>query len=155
MTGWRLGYAIGPIKLIEKMGLMLQTIISCLPAFTQIGAIAAINKSDHIIKNRISEFRSRRDTLVQGLNSIPGISCVTPEGAFYAFANIKKTGFSSIGFADFMLNHGVCVLPGDFFGSYGKGFVRLSFGSASVPQIKNAVKIIKNALKSKEAHETK
>ena len=139
MSGWRMGYAIGPKKLIEKMGLLLQTIISCLPAFTQAGAMDVLKKCDALVGERTHILKERRDVLVEGLNSLQGVSCVTPKGAMYAFPNIENTGMTAQEFSDKMLKVGVCVLPGDSFGTYGEGHVRLCFGSTSVDTIKDAI----------------
>lgn len=146
MSGWRIGYAVGPSNLITKMGLLLQTIISCLPAFTQYGAITALKECDDLIEIRRKTLEIRRDVLVDGLNSISGIFCLKPEGAFYVFPNIKQTGLSSKEFADKMLEHGVCILPGDCFGKNGEGYVRLSYASISESDIKEALNRIKGAL---------
>ncbi|MEK7076653.1 MAG: aminotransferase class I/II-fold pyridoxal phosphate-dependent enzyme, partial [Patescibacteria group bacterium] len=95
MSGWRLGYAVGPAEVIKKMGLMLQTIISCLPEFIQRGGIAALNLDEEHLVSKMKELRKRRETITKGLNSIPGVRCLEPEGAFYAFPNIEGTGKTS------------------------------------------------------------
>jgi len=128
MTGWRLGVAIGPKKVIEKMGLVIQTIVSCVPPFIQIAGIEAIKGDQTSILNMMSEYQNRRDILVNGLNNIPGIECIKPKGAIYAFPNITKTGMSSEEFTDFVLEKaGVALLPGSNFGKHGEGFVRLCY----------------------------
>lgn len=147
MSGWRIGYIIGPEKLIAKMMLLLQTTISCLPAFTQIGAIAAFKECDMWFKDYMNALEERRNVLTEGLNSLRGVSCVTPEGALYAFPNINNTGMTSIEFSNKMLEAGVCVLPGDYFGNYGNSHVRLCFGSTSVDTIKNALLKMEKVLK--------
>ena len=128
MTGWRLGVVIGPKEVIEKMGLVVQTIVSCVPPFIQLAGIEAIKGDQTLIMKMMAEYKKRRDTLVAGLNNIPGIKCVKPEGALYVFPNISGTGMSGDEFADFALEKaGVALLPGSNFGEYGEGFVRLCY----------------------------
>jgi aspartate/methionine/tyrosine aminotransferase len=147
MSGWRVGYAIGPIKLIEKMGLLLQTIISCLPAFTQFGAIEALERCDELIEARKEILRKRRNILIDGLNSLPGVSCAMPDGAFYAFANVAESGYSSVEFCNIILDKaGVCILPGDYFGENGIGYVRLSYASVDYKQIVEAIERMREIL---------
>lgn len=147
MSGWRLGYAIGPVKLVEKLGLLLQTIISCLPAFTQHGGIAAILGDQQILTQRAKKLRERRDLLVGGLNRLSGISCVVPEGAFYAFPNIRDTGLTSDEFCKRMLEEaGVCMVSGNSFGKYGEGFVRLCYASTEMEVIEEALNKMEKVL---------
>ncbi len=149
MTGWRLGYAVGPQPLIKKMGVMLQTILSCLPVFTQRGAIAALHGSEGA-DERNRELEKRRTAIVEGLNSLPGVTCLLPGGACYAFPNIQGTGMTSEEFMNFMLEKaGVAVLNGDSFGQYGEGFVRLSYVSTSVEMIMQAIEKMRAALEER------
>lgn len=146
MTGWRLGYAIGPADLIEKMGLLLQTIISCTTTFVQYGGIAALKGDQKCVSDMMDEFRKRRDAIVTGLNSLPNVSCVKPQGAFYAFPNITKTGMTSQEFANYALNEmGVAILPGTGFGPGGEGYVRFSYAS-SVEDINKAIERMREKL---------
>jgi aspartate aminotransferase len=139
MTGWRVGVAIGPEEIIKKMGLVLQTIVSCVPMFVQQGALAAIKGDQSCLLNMYQEYKKRRDILVEGLNSIKGISCLKPEGAMYVFPNIKDTGFSSEDFAHRALHDaGVALLPGNNFGREGEGYVRLCYVN-SLDKINKAV----------------
>lgn len=143
MTGWRLGYAIGPERVIEKMGLLLQTILSCLPPFIQYGGISALTGDQEIVSERVKELRICRDLIVRGLNNVPGFSCLTPDGAFYAFANITKTGLTSAEVAQVLLEKaGVAVLPGDCFGKYGEGYIRACYATP-VEAIEEAIGRIK------------
>jgi len=140
MSGWRLGYAVGPKDVIEKMSLLLQTILSCLPRFTQLGGVSALTGDQAFLNERMDILQERRDILIGGLNDLDGVSCVTPEAAFYAFANVIKTGITSAKYADRALEEvGVCMLPGECFGEFGNGYVRLSFGSTSKEMIEDAL----------------
>lgn len=147
MTGWRLGYAIGPEPIIEKMDLLLQTVISCVPPFIQYGGISALDAaSEQIVTGMVNELRNRRDVIVQGLNSLPGVSCQVPGGAFYVFPNVVKTGLTAEQFADFMLEKaGVSLLPGPNFGKYGEGHVRLSY-TVSLEAIEESIERMRMAL---------
>jgi aspartate/methionine/tyrosine aminotransferase len=146
MTGWRLGVAIGPSKLIEKMGLLIQTLVSCTPPFIQRAGITAIQGEQSETRHMITEYEKRRDILVDGLNSIQGIKCMRNEGAFYVFPNITATGMSSEEFADFMLQEAkVALLPGTNFGGYGEGYVRLSYAT-NLQNIQEGIKRMKNAI---------
>ena len=145
MTGWRLGSIIAPKIVAERMMMLLQTTSSCVSAFVQRGGIAAIEGDQSPVKKMMVEYRRRRDLLVQGLNSIPGIQCHLPGGAFYAFPDISSFGLSSEEFADSMLEKaGVAMLPGSNFGSQGEGFVRLVYASSET-SIRMALDAITNA----------
>ena len=139
MTGWRLGVAVGPKHLINKMNLMLNSIVSCVPPFIQIAGIEAICGDQKELNKMKMEYIKRMEFFVEGLNSINGISCIKPKGAMYAFPNIKETGLSSNDFAKKCLNEaGVALLPGNCFGLYGEGYARVCFvNSRSV--IKDAI----------------
>jgi aspartate/methionine/tyrosine aminotransferase len=154
MTGWRLGVAIGPEPLIEKMGLLLQTTTSCVSPFIQKAGIAALRGDQAPIVSMMEEFKRRRNLLVEGLNSLLGVSCVKPDGAFYVFPNITKTGMTSEAFADFMLEEaGVTLLPGTNFGQHGEGYVRLSYAT-SVEKIREGLEAMRSALtKRRASHE--
>lgn len=146
MTGWRLGYAVGPKEVIKKMSMVLEATVSCTPDFLQYGGIAAL-KGPQYVDDMMRTFRERRDVLIEGLNSIPKLSCVTPQGAFYAFPNITKTGMNSSEFADFAINElGIALLPGTAFGPGGEGYVRLSYAT-SIETIKEAVERLKAGLR--------
>lgn len=147
MTGWRLGVAIGPKEVIEKMGLVVQTIVSCVPPFIQLAGIEAIRGDQSAIADMRAAYQQRRDVLVDGLNSIPGIECVKPEGAMYAFPNITGTGMTSDEFAQFALEKaGVALLPGNNFGEHGEGFVRLCYVN-TLENIERAVEQLRRELK--------
>jgi len=143
MTGWRLGYSVAPEPLTEKMGLLLQTIVSCVTTFVQWGGVEAIEGDQRCISDMMGEFRRRRDAIVGGLNGVNNISCVTPQGAFYVFPNIKKTGMTSQEFTDHMLDElGIAVLPGTAFGPSGEGYIRMSYAT-SIQTIEKAMRMMK------------
>lgn len=151
MTGWRLGSVIAPPEVAERMMLLLQTTSSCVPPFIQRAGIAAIEGDQSETNHMMDEFRARRDLLVSGLNSIPGIQCHVPGGAFYAFPNISSFGLTSEEFANVMLEEGgVAVLPGSNFGPNGEGFVRLCYAAsrASLSEALNRISDICAGLRS-------
>lgn len=149
MTGWRLGVAIGPKDVIEKMGLVIQTIVSCVPPFIQAAGIEAIKGDQSAITEMLRSYQQRRDVLVNGLNAIAGIKCVKPEGALYAFPNVSGTGMSSDEFADFALEKaGVALLPGNNFGAHGEGFVRLCYVNTQ-ENIERAIEKLTQAIKER------
>ena len=149
MTGWRLGVAIGPEEVIEKMGLLVSTIVSCVPPFIQRAGIEAISGDQSALVKMKNEYDNRRKILVDGLNTIDGISCIEPDGAIYAFPNISGTGMTSDEFANFALEKaGVALLPGNNFGEAGEGFVRICYVNTS-DNIKKAIENIKKALKDR------
>lgn len=128
MPGFRLGYAIGPENVIEKMGLLFQTIFSCYPPFIQYGGISALTERQDLVEQRIKIYKELRDLIYGKLNSMPGISCMKPEGAVYIFPNITGTGMTSEQFAQFALEKAnIALLPGTNFGEYGEGYVRLCY----------------------------
>lgn len=131
MTGWRLGVGIGPKKVMEKMGLLLQTTSSCVSSFIQKAGMEAIQGSQETVKAMMQEYMERRDILVKGLNEIDNIECLRPGGAFYVFPNITKTGLSSEQFAHQLLEKGkVGVCAGSDFGICGEGYVRLCYATS-------------------------
>lgn len=128
MSGWRLGYAVGPAEIIGKMGLMFNTIYTCLPPFIQYAGIAALATEKRLMDERRAYYRKLRDMMVSRLNEIPGVTCATPAGAIYAFPDITGTGMTSEEFARFVLERaGIALSPGSFFGQRGEGHVRLCY----------------------------
>jgi aspartate/methionine/tyrosine aminotransferase len=143
MTGWRLGYCAGPKWLMPHLLKFQNNVVSCTASFTQIAGIEAVKNTDAEVAQMVAEFKKRRDVIVEGLNQIPGFSCKTPKGAFYAFANIKATGIKSAEMAEMLLNEaGVACLSGTCFGAFGEGYVRFSYAN-SVENIKIALDNIK------------
>jgi aspartate/methionine/tyrosine aminotransferase len=131
MTGWRLGYGVFPSELVPTIDKLMVNSVSCVPPFSQHAALAALTGPQEQVNRMVAEFGRRRDVLISGLNSIPGLSCATPKGAFYAFPNITRTGLSSKEFADRLLQDaGVAALSGGSFGARGEGYLRLSYASS-------------------------
>lgn len=145
MSGWRMGYAIGPEKLIEKMGLLSQTILSCTSEFSQLGAAEALSTDQGFIDKMNIEYQERMYLLVNGLNKISGINCVKPDGAFYIFPKIdKKFGDIKKYCENLLLEEGVCIVPGEFFGNQGKRSVRMSYSATSKDEIMLSLDKINN-----------
>ncbi len=148
MTGWRLGYGIMPESLAEKVSLLLTHSVGCTASFTQIAGIEAIQGDQDQVETVVSEYKKRRDILVNGLNNLPGIHCQLPEGAFYAFPNITSFGHGSDWLAEYLLDKAdVALLPGTSFGKHGEGYLRLCFAN-SVEKIILALDRIRVALDS-------
>ena len=148
MTGWRIGYGIFPDDLVEPISRLVTNSVSCTASFTQMAAIEAIKGSQAEPNNMVQEFKKRRDIVVKGLNGIPGIKCTVPQGAFYAFPNIKGTGLTSSDFANKILQEaGVAVLAGESFGKFGSGYIRISFAN-STENLIEAMNRIKTFLNS-------
>jgi aspartate/methionine/tyrosine aminotransferase len=142
MTGWRLGYGVFPPELVEPVTRLVVNSVSCVPAFCQYAAIAALQGPWDFVDRMREEFRVRREVVVEGLNAIDGISCRQPGGAFYAFPNISALGRSAQQVADDLLEEaGVACLPGTAFGAAGEGFLRLSYAN-SVPNLQTALSAI-------------
>ena len=147
MTGWRLGYAAAPEELITAMARVQEHSVSCPTSFVQRAGVAALEGPQDDLNAMVREFRKRRDVLVDGLNEIEGVTCVKPEGAFYAFANFSAYGKDSFKLAEELLEKaGVAVIPGAAFGSLGEGYLRMSYAT-SMDNIMEALERIKKALK--------
>ena len=145
MTGWRLGYGIVPEDTFPAIDLFINNTVSSTATFTQLAAMEAFTvESQRVAEEMVQEFHRRRDVFVNGLNSIPGIHCLKPLGAFYLFPNISGTGLASAEFANRLLNEaGVAALPGTAFGDYGAGYLRFSFAN-SLSNIESALERIRN-----------
>jgi len=153
MCGWRLGFAVSPLPLAQKMETLMINSSSCAAAFTQMAAIEALSspRSDRAVEEMVTEFKRRRDVVVDRLNALPGVTCHKPLGAFYVFPNITQTGQDERVLADRMLNEGgVAVLAGSTFGKEGKGYLRLSYAN-SIDQIEEGVKRMKGVLEKTAA----
>jgi aspartate/methionine/tyrosine aminotransferase len=132
MTGWRLGYGVFPRALVEPVAKLVTNSVSCTATFVQRAGTAALSSRPPEVDRMIAEFHKRRDAVVKGLNAIPGITCRTPQGAFYVFPNVSGLGLgSSAEVADRLLNEaGVATLAGTCFGAAGEGYLRLSYANS-------------------------
>jgi aspartate/methionine/tyrosine aminotransferase len=131
MTGWRLGYAVAPVEVIDAMDLLVLNTFTCAAEFTQVAAIEALRDSTNAVDAMVAEYRKRRDQFVDGLNRIPGFRCQMPDGAFYAWVNIEETGLSAEEVQKLLLEEaGVAGIAGAAFGPGGKNFLRFSLVSA-------------------------
>tara|TARA_B100001123_G_scaffold160070_2_gene184975 strand:- start:3612 stop:4784 length:1173 start_codon:yes stop_codon:yes gene_type:complete len=149
MTGWRVGFGIMPVDLVEPISRLSTNSVSCTAAFTQMAVLEAMNGPQDDADHIVNEFKKRRDIIVSGLNNIKGIRCPMPKGAFYIFPNVEGTGMTSREFADGLLEEGgVAGLAGESFGKYGKGCVRFSFAN-SAENIERALERIDDFVKSK------
>jgi aspartate/methionine/tyrosine aminotransferase len=143
MTGWRLGFGVFPPALVEPITRLVINSVSCTSAFSQYAAIAALEGPWAPVEDMVAEFRRRRDVIVSGLNGIPGITCVQPQGAFYVFPNVTGTGLPSGELAARLLQDaGVAALSGTAFGKYGEGYMRFSYAN-SVENIQLALDAVR------------
>lgn len=146
MTGWRAGYGVMHAELAQKIAQLMTNSNSCTNTVVQKACIEAYEGPQDSVDRMREEFIARRDIIVDGLNSIKGFSCILPLGAFYAFPNITKTGYSSKELNDHLLyNGGVAALAGTSFGEFGEGYLRFSYAN-SRENIKEAIKRIKSIL---------
>lgn len=128
MTGWRIGWSVAPKPVIEKLSIFLQDTITNVAAFIQKAAYAAMVGPQDWVDKKLEILQRKRNKMVAGLNSIPGIKCDTPDGAFYAFPDISGTGLTSQEFTNrLMETAGVAVVAGTAFGSQGEGYVRVTY----------------------------
>ena len=139
MTGWRLGYGIIPPSAVDAFERLVINSFSCVSTFSQIAAVEALTGPQDSVEAMVGEFRARRDLIVDGLNAIPGITCLRPSGAFYVFPDVSGTGLTGAAFADRALTEaGVSVLGGTAFGAEGRDHVRMSYAN-SRPRIAEAL----------------
>ncbi|HEU4578758.1 MAG TPA: pyridoxal phosphate-dependent aminotransferase [Polyangiaceae bacterium] len=142
MTGWRLGYAAMPKALADKVALLTMHAVGCTAGFTQVAGVTALEQCRAAVNAQRAIYQQRRDRIVAGLASLPGVSCVKPSGAFYAFPNVTGLGIPSAELARRLLNDaGVACLPGTDFGEHGEGYLRFSY-AASLEAIGEAVERI-------------
>jgi aspartate/methionine/tyrosine aminotransferase len=151
MTGWRLGYAIFPGKLYDYARKLAVNLHSCVNAPTQYAGIAALTGPQDAVAYMRAEFDKRRKLVVEGLNKLPGVSCITPKGAFYAFPNVKQTGWKAKPLANALLDEtGVALIGGPDFGILGEGYLRLSYAN-SAENILRALERMDGFLKTRKA----
>jgi aspartate/methionine/tyrosine aminotransferase len=131
MTGWRLGYGVMPESLAEEVAKLQVNSNSCTSAATQYAGLEALRGPQDAVENMLAEFKARRDLIVDGLGELPGVDCITPQGAFYAFPRITETGHSADELADLLLDEaGIACLSGTAFGRHGEGHLRLSYANS-------------------------
>ena len=146
MTGWRLGYSVWPANLIELATRLAVNDHSCVNAAVQWAGIEALTGPQDAVDEMVRAFDERRKIIVEELNALPGFSCVTPLGAFYAFPNITGTGKSAAELQNLMLNEaGVATVAGTSFGAFGEGYVRFSYAN-SAENIREAMRRIRKLL---------
>jgi len=145
MTGWRLGFGVMPEPMAQAVTRLAVNCNSCVPGFTQLAGVAALTGPQEPVERMVAEFRRRRDDVVAGLNDIPGVSCLTPAGAFYVFPNVSQHG-DSAEIADRLLQEGgVALLNGGAFGRGGDGYLRLSYAN-SLENLEKALTRIRETL---------
>jgi aspartate/methionine/tyrosine aminotransferase len=131
MTGWRLGYGVFPEFMMDAVTKLMTNSVSCTSVAVQMAGIAALQGPQDSVAEMMQEFRIRRDLVVSGMNALPGVTCRTPGGAFYAFPNISGTGLDSRTFAERAMDEaGVALLSGTAFGEHGDGYIRISFANS-------------------------
>jgi aspartate aminotransferase len=146
MTGWRLGFGIMPRELASRVELLLTHSIGSTAHFTQFAGLEAVTGPQDMVEVMVTEYQRRRNAIVDGLNAIPSFTCQKPQGAFYVFPNITGTGMDSTELANLILEKaGVALLPGNSFGEYGEGYLRLSYAN-SIANIQKGLERIKSIL---------
>jgi aspartate/methionine/tyrosine aminotransferase len=146
MTGWRLGYGVAPQAIVEQVARLSINSTSCTCSFTQVAGIEALKGPQDAVTQMVAQFKKRRDAIVDGLNSIEGITCRQPAGAFYVFPNVKQLPISSDDLADYLMESaGVALLSGTAFGKFGDGYLRISYAN-SLENILQAIERIRVAV---------
>lgn len=146
MTGWRLGYGVMNHELAPQITRLMTNSNSCTAALVQWAGVEALRGPQDSVKTMVTAFEERRNTIVEGLNAVPGFRCELPRGAFYAFPNVTGVGWGSRKLADYMLNDaGVACLSGTSFGSNGEGYLRFSYAN-SLENIKEALLRVRRAV---------
>lgn len=147
MTGWRLGFIAAPAALAEPLAQLVTNSVSCVPPFIQLAGAKALLGDQSESRAMMEDFRRRRDIFVAGLNEVEGISCRSPEGAFYAFPNVSRLPVSADAFADYLLEEaGVAALPGSAFGVHAEGHLRMCFANG-VENLERAIDRIAGAVR--------
>jgi aminotransferase len=131
MTGWRVGYSVGPSEIVKLMVKLQENIYACASTVAQYAAMAAITRAGDEVQTMKDEYRARRSLALERIARLPNVSATEPEGSFYIFLDIRDTGLDSRSFAfDLLKQEGVAVVPGNAFGAAGEGFVRLSYATS-------------------------
>ncbi len=147
MTGWRIGYVAAPKEYIAVLNKIHQHNTTCAPSFVQRAAVTALREENNEVDEMVREYEERRNCAVKAINAVPGLSCLSPKGAFYIFINIKSLGYSSAWMAEYLLNEAkVALVPGDVFGPGGEGYLRMSF-AAGMETIREGCARIAGAVK--------
>jgi aspartate aminotransferase len=155
MTGWRLGYGVMPEPLAEEVTKLQVNSNSCTNAATQYAGLEALAGPQDSVEIMLGEFRARRDLIVSGLNDLPGVECIAPQGAFYAFPRVAGTGHSAGALAGLVLEEaGVACLAGTAFGRYGEGHLRFSYAN-SRENISRALERMGEVLSRAEVRKTR
>lgn len=148
MTGWRVGWVCADRALISSLVRTHQNIVACASSFAQYGALAALEGPQECVAEMRAEFNRRREYLAAAINKMPKVSCVEPAGAFYIFMNIKEMNMTSVEASNFFMEKAhVAIVPGSAFGEAGEGYIRIAY-SASMDDIKEAVKRMDAALRT-------
>ncbi len=143
MTGWRMGYSVWPAPLYDHVRKLAVNAWSCVNAAAQYAGLAALTGPQDSIAAMVAAFDKRRRLVVEGMNALPGVSCATPKGAFYAFPNISGTGYKAKPLATALLEEaGVATIGGPDFGILGEGYLRLSYAN-SAENIERAIERIR------------
>ena len=151
MTGWRLGYSVWPKPLYDNARKLAVNSHSCVNAPAQWAGLAALTGPQDAVSTMLAEFDRRRKAVVAGLNDLPGVSCITPKGAFYAFPNVSQTGWKAKKLASALLEEtGVATIGGPDFGVHGEGYIRLSYAN-SLENIERALERMKGFLQTAKA----
>lgn len=149
MTGWRLGFGIMPEPLAAQLARLMTNSTSCTATFVQRAGLAALTGSQDEMDAMVERFRARREVIVDGLNALPGVRCLRPQGAFYAFPDMRGTGIGSAELARLLLEEaGVACLPGTLFGAHGEGHLRFSFAN-SLENIRTALGAMDDFLRTR------
>lgn len=147
MTGWRLGYLLGPAVIVEQILKLQQHLVTCAASFSQVAGAAALEGGEECVHSMVAEYDNRRRLITAALNAIPGVHCPLPEGAFYLFPRIDYKGMNSVELAKYLLDEAhVAVTPGSAFGEAGDGCIRLTYAT-SLENLQEAVKRMEQALK--------
>jgi len=149
MTGWRLGYLVSNEEFADAFMKAVLNTVSCTCSFAQKAAVAALKGPQDDVKRMVEEYEKRRNVIVEELNKIPKVSCVKPQGAFYAFPNVKRIGESRKVAEELLEKKGVALLWGSAFGSRGEGYIRISFAT-SIERIREGLRRFREYVEEKE-----
>ncbi len=145
MTGWRLGWVVAPEELLKPIGTIQEHSFTCATSFAQKGGVAALRGPQGPVEEMVREFGRRRSIVMKGVNSIPGLECREPQGAFYAWVRFRSS-MNSMDFSEMLLKKaGVAVTPGSAFGDSGESYIRLSFAT-SQENLQEALRRIREVL---------